>query len=355
MSTTSVSVIVPTFNRIGFVETAITSVIEQDHEPLEVIAIDDGSTDDTARLLAAIARRTDPARFRWFRHENVGQAATINRGFEVSTGDLLGYLSSDDYLLPGAVSRLAEAIDARPEVDVVYPWFRVVDLQDREVDTMQPIEHSFARSLAWAAAQPGVGALVRREYYERIGGWDTRYKFVPDFEWWLRSRDARFLCVPTVLGAFRTHDGSMTARGYELEKLRERIRLLDQIYEAEDLPEDAIAVKHQAYAAALIVSALVLDGPAMLRDDRRFLVEDRLGPIWSRRAREGSARGWLLLAGALRSAEGQLSAALQKVEQLEQALTVLEDAGRWREECIATMKAEIETLRALVNAPSQSA
>jgi glycosyltransferase involved in cell wall biosynthesis len=320
-------------------------VLEQDYDRLEVIAIDDGSQDATPRLLARIADRVDPVRFRWLRHENIGQAATFNRGLEESRGDLLGYLSSDDYLLPGAVSRLVAAADQYQDVDIVYPWFQVVDLLDRVIDTAECYEHTFVGTLSWSVCQPGVGALMRRSCYERIGGWDTSYRFAPDFEWWLRARDARFLRVPEVLGAFRVHEGSMTARGWELEKTRERLRLLDEFYANDDLPDDVLAVKHQAYAATLIVAASILDGPGLGAPDRRFVVEDRLGPIYYRKNRESDATDRLLLARSLRSAEGQLSCAFEKIDQLEQTVTVLEDAARWREQRIARLEAEVARLR----------
>ncbi len=110
MSLPLVSVVVPTYERAGFVETAVVSLLEQDYPALEVLAIDDGSRDETSVVLARIAERFAPDRFRWWQQENAGQAMTINRGLDQARGELLGYLSSDDYLLPGAISRLVEAL-----------------------------------------------------------------------------------------------------------------------------------------------------------------------------------------------------------------------------------------------------
>ena len=121
MSRPLVSIVVPTYERAGFVETAIMSLLDQDYPALEVIVVDDGSSDETPAVLARIAERVDRRRFRRLRHENVGQAESINRGFAEAGGELLGYLSSDDYLLPGAVSRLVAAAEDHPEAEVFYP------------------------------------------------------------------------------------------------------------------------------------------------------------------------------------------------------------------------------------------
>lgn len=299
MSGPFVSVVVPTFNRAALVEPAIDSILSQDYEALEVIALDDGSSDETPAVLARIAQRTDPARFSWEKHENMGQAATINRGLQLARGDLLGYLSSDDALLPGAIRRLVEVAERHPEADVFYPWFQVIDAQDRLLDTIYVEEHTFVEAMRWAVCQPGVGALVRRRLYERIGGWDSSYRYCPDFEWWLRAGDAKFVRVPQALGLWRAHEGSITMTQLDLESVRERLRLLDEVYDRDDLPEAVRQVQREAYAATLVQSATVLDrnigGP-----ESRFVVEDRLGPRLSGSQREVRETHGLQLEGIVR-------------------------------------------------------
>ena len=104
-----VSIVVPTFDRAGYVETAILSLLHQDYPALEVIVVDDGSRDQTRAILSRIGERFPTERFRWLGHANQGQAYSINRGFEAARGELLGYLSSDDFLVPGAITSLVRA------------------------------------------------------------------------------------------------------------------------------------------------------------------------------------------------------------------------------------------------------
>lgn len=341
MSRPLVSIIVPTYNRAGFVETAIESLLGQDYEPLEVIVLDDGSADETPAVLERIAGRTDPARFRWSRHDNVGQAATINRGLAEARGELLGYLSSDDYLLPGALTKLVAAIEQEPEAGVVYPWFHAIDFADRVVDTAEVLQHTFVDALRWAVCSPGVGALVRREVYERVGGWNESYRYVPDFEWWLRMRDVRFLRVQEPLGAWRAHDGSITTGGLGIAYFRERLRLLDELFARDDLPEQVRAVEAEAYAATLVHSATAIAYGDVGAEDARYVIEDRLGPLYMPGAKRLVKGSLLDLQVALRSAEQQVRAASARIEQLEWTIAAHQEAAAARDAQLAELRGRL--------------
>ncbi len=107
-----VTIIVPAYNRAGgLLEETLDSILGQDYANLECLVLDDGSTDQTPQVLERYAEG-HPQRMRWERHENMGQAKTINRGFEMARGELIGYLNSDDLFLPGAIAKLA-ALESR--------------------------------------------------------------------------------------------------------------------------------------------------------------------------------------------------------------------------------------------------
>ena len=97
-----VSIVTPSFNQAAFLEETIRSVLEQDYEPIEYLVVYDGSTDSSPEIVERYADRLAW----WTRQENAGQVAALNRGFERATGEYMGYLNSDDTLLPGAVSQL---------------------------------------------------------------------------------------------------------------------------------------------------------------------------------------------------------------------------------------------------------
>src|SRR5436190_11609912 len=116
----SVSIVLATHNRPDWLRLAIDSVLAQDYPDLELLVMDDGSTDRTPELLKQYARRNPSERFRFERHDNTGQARTLNRGWRIARGELLGYLSDDDLLAPGAVDRLVTEFED-PEIVAAFP------------------------------------------------------------------------------------------------------------------------------------------------------------------------------------------------------------------------------------------
>src|SRR3954452_11779618 len=122
-----VTIIVPAYNRAGgLLEATLDSILAQDYSNLDVLALDDGSTDETPQVLERYAD-AHPGRMRWERHENMGQAKTLNRGFEMARGELIGYLNSDDLFLPGGIAKLAEQLVDEPDAALAYPAYRVID------------------------------------------------------------------------------------------------------------------------------------------------------------------------------------------------------------------------------------
>jgi glycosyltransferase involved in cell wall biosynthesis len=280
-----VSIVVPTFDRAGYIETAILSLLEQDYSALEVIVVDDGSQDETRAVLSRISERFPGERFRWISHPNQGQAASINRGFDAARGELLGYLSSDDFLAPGAITSLVRASRHHPEADVLYPSYQIVDEFDAVRNTIHPLQHTLRDAVRWSLCMPGLAALVRRSFFERNGGWDTQRRFIPDFEWWLRDPTATFVRVPQVAGGWRFHSGSITAGDWSIENVRarmeERLSLLDQVFAREDLTGELAEVKREAYSSALIEMGLLCDAGATDDRRRRYIVEDTVGRLFS--------------------------------------------------------------------------
>ncbi len=104
-----VSVIIPAYNRAGFITIALDSVLAQTYRPIECLVVDDGSDDDTERVVKVWGRKVDVQFFlHYCRQENRGTAAARNRGLRESTGEFINFLDSDDRLLPGTVQRKVE-------------------------------------------------------------------------------------------------------------------------------------------------------------------------------------------------------------------------------------------------------
>ena len=139
---TSVSIVIPTYNRREWLRLAMDSVLAQDYPNLELLVVDDGSTDETPALLAEYARAIRPSASAFCGTRTRARPGRSTAATRWPAGEILGYLSDDDLLAPGAVSRLVARAAADPEAVAAYPGYHVIDDEGRSVDTVRPIEYS---------------------------------------------------------------------------------------------------------------------------------------------------------------------------------------------------------------------
>ena len=126
-----VSVVIPTYNRAGTIGRAVDSVLSQDYPHLEVVVVDDGSTDDTADLMAE--KYTGDGRVRFFQYPNGGCCVARNRGLREARGEFVAMLDSDDYWLPGKLSLQVRILQANPGLSMVWSDMDAVDVSGQVV------------------------------------------------------------------------------------------------------------------------------------------------------------------------------------------------------------------------------
>jgi glycosyltransferase involved in cell wall biosynthesis len=216
-----VTVAVPSFNQGGFLEQALQSVFEQD-VPVEVLLMDGGSTDNSSEVIARWRHRLAFCRS----HPDAGQAAAINEGIAQGRGQFVCWLNSDDWLLPGALSRLAAAAEARPEAPMVYGrcWNHDERTGARKAVWVEAFtEHRLTRRCI--IAQPAT--LIRRSAWERVGGVDPSLHMTMDYDLWWRLH--KTVGAPAFIDDFvavnRVHDATKTRNNRQLH-YREAIDLL---------------------------------------------------------------------------------------------------------------------------------
>jgi glycosyltransferase involved in cell wall biosynthesis len=241
-----VTLVTPTRNQAQFLAATIDSVLAQDYQPLEYIVLDDGSTDETRDVLA----RYD-SRLRWRSHANIGQAATLNKGWAMGRGEFIGYLSSDDCLNPGAIRQLVQALRAHPEAVVAYADFDLVDVAGRYLRHVRTEDFNLRRLTVDLVCQPGVGVLFRRSVFTRTGGWNKALRQIPDFEFWLRAvQFGSFVRVSQVLGQYRIHSGSASFGATSPQRSLEMVRTMTAFWGREHSPERRRSIGLAALMAA---------------------------------------------------------------------------------------------------------
>jgi glycosyltransferase involved in cell wall biosynthesis len=238
-----VTILTPTYNRATLLEITIESVLAQTYPNIEYIVLDDGSTDDT---LDVLNRYQD--RLTWLTHPNMGEARTVNRGFERAAGDLIGVVNSDDPVMPDLVERVVEAAHANPDALVFYPdWFKI-DADGTPISPVFQREYDFRHMLTDGVCLVGPGAFFRRQALQ-YGGRDIRYRSVGDFAFWLRlGAHARFVRVPYTLATHRVHADSATVAGRGKAAADEMIEMMHDVFAQSELPPQYRALERTSSA-----------------------------------------------------------------------------------------------------------
>jgi glycosyltransferase involved in cell wall biosynthesis len=246
-----VSIVIPTHNRAGYLVEAIESVLAQDYPRLELIVIDDGSTDETAQVLERYEGRC-----RIERRSNAGQPASVNHGWELAQGEILGFLGDDDVLAAGAVTRLVGVLEAHPEAVMAYSDYSLIGSDSRVMRRISMFSRPFAEAVRDLRVTPGPGALQRRDAVRKAGPWDTALRLTPDLDFYLRlGLTGPFIHVAENLAAFRVHHGSTSFRQSDSRLADEPLRVARRFFARDDLPDDVRKAAPSALAFAAIAAA----------------------------------------------------------------------------------------------------
>jgi len=199
------SIVVPSFNHAEFLGKCLDSLLEQQRRDidLEVVVMDGGSQDGTRVLLE---KYSDHLSY-WVSEPDEGQSDALARGFKRTTGDIMGYVNSDDWLLPDALAHVAETFKKYPEVDVVYGDALLVDRGGATLRTKREIDFDLEILLWDYCYIPQTATFWRRRIWEKSGGINPRIQCAMDYDLWLKfaKAGARFHHIDMPLAAMRIY------------------------------------------------------------------------------------------------------------------------------------------------------
>jgi glycosyltransferase involved in cell wall biosynthesis len=197
-----VSVIIPVYNGERYLAQAIESVLAQTYRPIEIIIVDDGSTDCTAEIACGYPE------VRYIHQPNQGPGAARNTGIATARGEFVAFLDADDAWLPSKLSAQAGYLLQHPEVGYVIARMRAV----LEANTEWPASLNREHYLKDPPCFLPSALLVRRAVLDIIGIFDTRYRHANDGDWFLRAQDAGvpMAIVPKVLVHKRLHSSNLS-------------------------------------------------------------------------------------------------------------------------------------------------
>jgi glycosyltransferase involved in cell wall biosynthesis len=206
-----ICVVTPSFNQRIFLEQTLRSVLEQPGDfELSWIVIDGGSTDGSVEFLQSVG----DARLRWVSEPDHGQSDAVNKGLALASGDVVGWLNSDDLYTPSALAAVAAAF-ADPQVQWVVGRYEIINESGAVIRPNivryknRFLDHYRYRDLLREnfIAQPAV--FWRREFGQHIGGLDLSLHYTMDYDLWLRmGKSAPPRVLDRTLAQFRIHAGS---------------------------------------------------------------------------------------------------------------------------------------------------
>ncbi len=218
-----ISIVMPSYNKVNFIEKSILSVLNQGYPSIELIIIDGGSTDGTLDII----RKYEKYISFWVSEKDKGQSDALNKGFKKCTGSIYGFLNSDDIYLPGAFKCCTKALSQNSDKKIVFGDWLSIDNKDNLIDYNHAFDfnlnhfkyegfHLNAQSMFW-----------RSDIHKKFSGFDINLNFTMDYqlilEFGIIAGQNTFFRVSEVLGAFRRYDGQKTTDNMTLNVINEHI------------------------------------------------------------------------------------------------------------------------------------
>lgn len=244
-----ITIVTPSFNQAEYLSTTIESVLDQNYPNLEYIVIDGGSTDDSVKILKKFDRHITY----WESESDRGQSHALNKGFARSTGEIMGWINSDDALEPGACSNISERID-----DVTKPtWLigatRIINKRGSTIDVRSPRIVTQRTFYSWPSDWfPQQSTYWSRPMWNLVGQVREDLHYIMDCDLWVRMFDiAEPLLTEKVLAAYRMH---------EVAKCVEQ--------------KDKAAYEYEKYVRASIEESYRAEDPDILKEKMKVLIHE---------------------------------------------------------------------------------
>lgn len=205
-----VSVVIPTYNRAKVLERALKTALSQTYQNIEILIVDDGSTDNTEAALTPFRDQV-----RYFYQQNQGASAARNRAIQEARGKYIAFLDSDDEWLPTKLEKQIALLESQPELSFIACL--AVD-EVRDCSGYDDHDGQFQRFLIRPFRQNMTRYVVRRECFEKYGALDTSIHGPEDWELWLRllQQGCRFGFVAEPLMIYTCSDDAISSRPYAM-------------------------------------------------------------------------------------------------------------------------------------------
>lgn len=211
-----ISIFTTSYNHERYIEQTIQSVLSQQVKNLEYIVIDDGSSDNSVKIIQKYDKK-----LQLITQKNTGQVVTMNRGLTSTTGDIIGFINSDDILLPGALKKVVKFFEDNPKAMWVTGDYFIINDINEEIHKYIPLYKKILRlfptfnMLCFANFIPQPSTFWKREILDTVGLFNEKLLYTMDYDYWLRIINKYPLYViNSQISGFRTHSLSKGGSQY---------------------------------------------------------------------------------------------------------------------------------------------
>lgn len=276
-----VSVIIPLFNRAKYIQETINSALSQEYDNLEVIIVDDGSTDGGDKLAETFISE---GRVQLFRHAggaNRGQSVSLNLALSKARGEYIAVLDSDDIFLPNKLKDQVTFLQQNPDIGLVYGMGYGVDANGKQVYNILSERHIEPNDpnqiLLDCYFHLPVGSLVRKSVYDQVGGFDERLRAGQDHDMQVRMAEVtRFGFLPLRVYCYRRHGESISHQGLE-RRWRNALIILNKAVSRYPYKKETIR-KRRAVINFRLAQALLENRTSYFEAGWRFVYAGLLDP-----------------------------------------------------------------------------
>jgi glycosyltransferase involved in cell wall biosynthesis len=238
----SISIVTPTLNQDRFIPATLESIFDQAYPAVEYLVMDGGSTDATLAIL-----KKNEHRLRWISRPDNGQSSAINAGWEMTRGEIIAWINSDDVYYPGVFQTVGEYFAAHPDIDIVYGDGDFID-HSGEIIRPYPARAWDYRALVCSAEdfilQPSV--FIRRSVLEKAGYLKENLSYVMDFDYWLRAGlCCGFAYLPQKMAGLRLHSSAKSVSQLAFFS-KELVQVYQDLFSSTGLPPAVRAWEKQA-------------------------------------------------------------------------------------------------------------
>lgn len=228
-----ISIVLPSYNRANMIAKTIESCLLQTHKNIELIIVDDCSSDNSAEIISYYAQKDNRIKFIQNK-KNKKLPGTLNVGFDAATGEYFTWISDDNIFTPNALEVMLSVLKSQKDVGLVYSNYITINDKGKE------LAHIYQESPEYLSIRDCVGAcfLYSASIAKKVGGYNEELFLIEDYEFFLRmGLKTKFAHIPEFLYYYRIHSGSLTQSQKEEIKLA-KIRLKKEFSKKYTIPDE---------------------------------------------------------------------------------------------------------------------